>query len=315
MTFIRHDYDYEARRPSGVGICWRLGMIGEQVAGVASTTHEESAASAVSWAAVAAGAVAAAALTLVLVAFGAGMGFSAVSPWSNAGASATTFKVATGIYLCVAAMLASTLGGYLAGRLRTKWTGLRTDEVVFRDTAHGFLAWGFATVVTAALLGSAMSSIVGGAASGAVQAAGSAAQSDGGNYFVDALFRADAPATQAPADPAAQRAEAGRIFAKALREGSLSPQDRSYLAKLVAARTGLSQADAEKRVDEVAAAARQALDAARRAAAKLALWLAASMFIGAFAASLAAIEGGQLRDGVWDRSWRGRRSYETHART
>jgi hypothetical protein len=290
-------------------------MIGEQVAGAASTTHEESAASAVSWAAVAAGAAAAAALTLVLVAFGAGMGFSAVSPWSNAGPSATTFKVATGIYLCVAAMLASTLGGYLAGRLRTKWTGLRTDEVVFRDTAHGFLAWGFATIVTAAVLGSAMSSIVGGAASGAVQTAGSTARSDGGNYFVDALFRSDAPATQASADPAAQRAEAGRIFANALRAGSLSPPDRSYLAKLVAARTGLSQADAEKRVDEVAASARQALDAARRAAAQLALWLAASMFIGAFAASLAAIEGGQLRDGVWDRSWRGRRPYETHART
>jgi len=93
------------------------------------------------------------------------------------------------------------------------------------------------------------------------------------------------------------------------------PQDRSYLAKLVAARTGLSQADAEKRVDEVVVSARQALDAARRAAAQLALWLAASMFIGAFAASLAAIEGGQLRDGVWDRSWRGRRPYQTHAHT
>jgi hypothetical protein len=291
-------------------------MVGEQVVRVASTTNEESTASAVSWAAVAAGAVAAAALTLVLVAFGGGMGFSAVSPWSNAGPSATTFKVGTGIYLCVAAMLASTLGGYLAGRLRTKWTGLHTDEVVFRDTAHGFLAWAFATVVTAALLGSAMSSIVGGAASGAMQTAGSAAQSGGGNaYFVDALFRSDAPITPAPGDAAAQRAEGGRIFAKALRDGSLSPLDRSYLAKLVAVRTGLSQADAEKRVDEVVVSARQALDAARRAAAQLALWLTASMFIGAFAASLAAIEGGQLRDGVWDRSWRGRRPYDTHART
>ena len=291
-------------------------MVGEQVVGVASTTRQESNESAVSWAAVAAGAVAAAALTLVLAAFGAGMGLSAVSPWSNAGPSATTFKVTTGIYLCVAAMLASTLGGYLAGRLRTKWTGLHTDEVVFRDTAHGFLAWSFATVVTAAVLGSAMTSIVGGAASGAGSAAGSAAQSDGGNaYFVDTLFRSDTPATQASPDPAAQRAEGGRILAKALGEGSLSPQDRSYLAKLVAARTGLSQADAEKRVDEVVVSARQALDAARRAAAQLALWLAASMFIGAFAASLAAIEGGQLRDGVWDRSWRGRRPYQTHART
>ena len=291
-------------------------MSGEQVAGVASTIREESNQSAVSWAAVAAGAVAAAALTLALVAFGAGIGLSAVSPWANAGPSATTFKVTTGIYLCVAAMLASTVGGYLAGRLRTKWTGLHSDEVVFRDTAHGFLAWAFATVVTAAVLGSAMTSIVGGAASGAVQTAGPAAQAAGGNaYFVDALFRSDTLATQASGDAAAQRAEGGRILAKALRDGSFSPQDRSYLTKLVAARTGLSQADAEKRVDEVTVSARQALDTARRAAAQLALWLAASMFIGAFAASLAAIEGGQLRDGVWDRSWRGRRPYEIHART
>src|ERR1700739_4666605 len=95
----------------------------EQRAGLGVTT-EETSVSAVSWAAVAAGAVAAAALTLALVAFGVGMGFSAVSPWSNFGPSATTFKIGTGIYLCVVAMLASTVGGYLAGRLRTRWTGL-----------------------------------------------------------------------------------------------------------------------------------------------------------------------------------------------
>jgi len=93
--------------------------------------------SAVSWAAVAAGAVAAAALTLALLAFGAGMGFSSISPWSNSGVSAETFKIGAGIYLVVMAMLSSTIGGYVAGRLRTKWTGLHTDEVAFRDTAHG----------------------------------------------------------------------------------------------------------------------------------------------------------------------------------
>jgi hypothetical protein len=294
-------------------------MVGERVVGVASATQEESMAAAVSWAAVAAGAVAAAALTLALVAFGAGMGLSAVSPWSNSGVSATTFKVGTGIYLCVAAMLASTIGGYLAGRLRTKWTGLHTDEAVFRDTAHGFLAWAFATVLSAAVLGAAMSAIAGGAASGTVQAAGSAASSsssgDPSGYFVDTLFRSDAAGPQTPADPAAQRAEVGRVLARALREGSLNPADRTYVAKLVAARTGLSQADAEKRVDDVVNAAKQALDDARRAAAHLALWLTAAMFIGAFAASLAAIEGGQLRDGVWDRSFHGRRTRDIPVRT
>jgi hypothetical protein len=219
----------------------------EQRAGLA-VSAEETSASAVSWAAVAAGAVAAAALTLALVAFGVGMGFSAVSPWSNSGPSVTTFKVGTGIYLCVVAMLASTVGGYLAGRLRTKWTGLHTNEVVFRDTAHGFLAWAFATVISAAFLGSATTIIVGGATSGATQAAGAASQASGmpTGYFVDALFRADAPAAQPAGDPTMQRAEAVRIFAKAVRDGSLNPGDRAYLAKLVSSRTGLAPGDARE---------------------------------------------------------------------
>lgn len=283
-------------------------MIGEQVVGSAATTEAEASASAVSWAAVAAGAAATAALTLALVAFGAGMGFSAVSPWSGSGVSATTFKISTGIYLCVVATLSSAVGGYVAGRLRTKWTGLHTDEVIFRDTAHGFLAWAFATVVTAALLGSAISSIVGQAGSGAVQAAGSSAGGGPLGYFVDSLFRSDAPASPTPADANAQRAEVGRIFAAGFRNGDIPASDRNYMSKVVAARTGLSQADADKRVTDVINAAKQALDAARRAAAHLALWLAASLFIGAFAASLAALEGGQLRDGMWDGSWGGRRT-------
>jgi hypothetical protein len=285
----------------------------EQRTGVTALS-EDTSVSAVSWAAIAAGAVAAAALTLALVAFGVGMGFSLVSPWSNSGPSAATFKIGTGIYLCVVGMLASTIGGYVAGRLRTKWTGLHTNEVVFRDTAHGFLAWAFATVISAAALGSATTTIVGGAASGATQTAGAAATQASGvqtGYFVDTLFRADQPTAPPAGDPAAQRAEASRILAKSIRDGSLSQADRAYLGKLVAARTGLAPADAEKRVDEVYANMRSALDAARRAAGHLALWLTASLLIGAFSASLAALEGGQLRDGVWDRTFRGRRPADT----
>jgi hypothetical protein len=274
-----------------------------------TTTMEEDQ-SAVSWAAIAAGGVAAAALTLVLLAFGAGMGFSAISPWSNSGVSSGTFKVGAGIYLIVVAMLSSTIGGYVAGRLRTKWTGLHTDEVAFRDTAHGFLAWGFATVLGAAALGGAATYLVGGAATGAAQGAGQAAATSslspqGANgYFVDMLLRPDparqgAPAPQAGNDETARR-EIGRILARNLREGSdFSPADRTYLAQIVAARTGVNQAEAEKRVSDVINQAKAAADEARSAAVKTALWLTAAMLIGAFAASLAAIEGGQLRDGTW----------------
>lgn len=103
----------------------------------------------VSWAAVAAGAIASCALTLVLLSFGIGLGLSVVSPWAGSGVSATTFKIGTGLYLVVIAMLSSSIGGYLAGRLRSRWISVHSDEVYFRDTAHGFLAWAFASVLGA----------------------------------------------------------------------------------------------------------------------------------------------------------------------
>ena len=248
----------------------------------------------ISWVAVVAGAIAAAALTLVLLAFGAGMGFSAVSPWGNSGVSANTFQIGTGLYLIVVAMLASTIGGYIAGRLRTKWVGVHTHEVYFRDTAHGFLAWALATVLSAAFLAAAASNIAGGASSGlATVSAGSSSPVD---YYVDALLRSNPTASPNTTGLEATRREIARIFMTGLRDGDVPAPDRTYVAQVVAARTGLSQTDAEKRVSDVTNQAKTALDNARKAAAKLSLWLTASLLIGAFAASLAATEGGYLRD-------------------
>ena len=90
---------------------------------------EEDQVPAVSWAAIVAGGVASAALTLALLAFGAGIGLSAVSPWANSGISSTTFNIGAGVYLCIIAVMASSIGGYLAGRFRTKWVGVHTHEV------------------------------------------------------------------------------------------------------------------------------------------------------------------------------------------
>jgi hypothetical protein len=255
---------------------------------------------AINWAAVAAGTFANAALTLLLLAFGAGMGFSAISPWSNSGVSMTTFSVGTGIWLVVMAMLASTIGGYIAGRLRSRWSGVHIDEVFFRDTAHGFLSWACAAVLSAAVLGAAATAIVSGASAGLAPRNAN----DGGPAatYVDELFRpaAGSPAapaaTQATADPAT-RAEVSRLLLKSFRDRiDLTAPDRAYLTQLVSARTGLAQGDADKRVNDVLAQAKSDLDKARSAAAQLALWLTAALFAGAFAASLAAIEGGQLRD-------------------
>ena len=151
--------------------------------------------SAVAWPAIAAGAVVSLALTLVLLAFGTGLGLSVVSPWSGSGVSATTFKIGTGLYLVVMAMLSSSIGGYIAGRLRTSWTGVHSDEVYFRDTAHGFLAWAFASVLGAVLLASPASSLISGAVTGAAQGAASAASQAGPmDGYVDRLLRADTPA-------------------------------------------------------------------------------------------------------------------------
>src|SRR6478736_10252641 len=144
-----------------------------------TTTDGEPSVAGVSWAAVTAGAVVSCALTLLLLAFGVGLGLSVVSPWSGAGVSATTFKIGTGLYLIVIAMLSSSIGGYIAGRLRTRWTGVHSDEVYFRDTAHGFIAWAFASVLGAAVLTLPASSLIGGAASGTAQGAATAASQAG----------------------------------------------------------------------------------------------------------------------------------------
>jgi hypothetical protein len=256
----------------------------------------------VSWAAVMAGAVASLALTLLLLSFGAGLGFAVVSPWGNSGVSATTFEIGTGLFFVVMAMISSALGGYLAGRLRTRWIGIHSSEVLFRDSAHGFLAWALASVLGAMLLASPASSLIGATLSGATQAAANSAQSSPMDGYVDTLLRPDNPSSQPQQNSADPRAEMVRLFTASFKNGNdLSSADRTYVAKVVAARTGLSQQDAEKRVNDVAAQVKADLDKARKAAMQTAIWLTLSLFIGAFCAALAATEGGGLRDGTWSK--------------
>lgn len=268
--------------------------------------------SGVSWAAIFAGAAAAAALSLVLLILGAGLGFAATSPWADEGASAKALGISTIIWLLVTQIIASGLGGYIAGRLRVKWANLHGDEVYFRDTAHGFLAWAVATLVAAMLvLGTAGSLASAGAQAGAAAVAagaGTAAAASTNNndpmgYFVDTLFRSEGPT--AVSDDAANGV-ASRILARGVMQGgSLSPEDRTYLAQVVAQRTRLSQAEAETRVDQVMAQVQQAkvdaqkaADAATKAAAWASLWTFVALLCGAFFASLAALWGGRQRDRV-----------------
>jgi len=281
----------------------------------------ESSAPAVNWGPIVAGAFAASTLTFILMLLGSGLGLTMVSPWSNDGASVTTFAVTTAVWLVIVQWLSSGVGGYLTGRLRTKWVGVHTDETFFRDTAHGFLAWALATMLVVFVLGSALTSAIGtgvqaastvasGAALGA--SAGATANTDAGDasgatsYFVDTLFRpADPARLNAPgADgDAAAAAQASRILVASAAAGEVSPDDKTYLGQLVAARTGLSEADATARVDAVLAqieqaktTAQEAADTARKAGATFALLSALSLIIGAFIASVAAAIGGRQRD-------------------
>jgi hypothetical protein len=263
----------------------------------------EANASGISWAAVIGGAFVAAALSLILLALGTGVGFSSISVWSNVGASVSTIETADISWLIVLQIVSSSMGGYLAGRLRTKWASVHTDEVYFRDTAHGFLAWAVALVITAAFLASAATSMVGARTPSPALgvAAAEGVQPDLGDldpngYFIDMLFRSDG----AKPDPnvAAVRGEAGRIFANALRQREIPPADKSYLTQLVATRTGLTEPNADKRVSEVLLAAQQAADTARKVIAHSLLWAFLALLIGAFCASFAATIGGRQRDHV-----------------
>ena len=278
----------------------------------------ESSASAVSWGPVIAGAFVATVVTLVLMLVGAGLGLTLVSPFPSESSSAAALSVYAAIWLIVVQWVSSGVGGYLAGRLRTKWVGVHTDEVFFRDTTHGFLAWAVATVVVAMFLSSNVSSIVSGTARTVTQAAATttaiAADAAAENlpnlstsYFTDALLRPADPRTAAPATATgsneAATAELSRILMRSAANGELSATDRTYVEQLIAARTGLSEADAKTRVDTVLkeiedakVATQEGADTARKSAATTALLGALSLLIGAFIACAAAALGGRQRD-------------------
>jgi hypothetical protein len=267
-----------------------------------------SSASGVSWPAIFAGGVAAAAVSVMLLIFGAGLGLSSVSPWPHDGVSITTFTVLAAIWLVIVQWVSSGLGGYIAGRLRTKWTGVHTDEVFFRDTAHGFLAWALATVMVAGLLTLGSGAAV---STGAQLASNTLNATTANNYYVNELFRQQAAASSDNGSAAMVtglsdrdvRSQASVILAETAGTGTVSAADNAYLTQLVSGRTGLAPSDAQNRVNQVLAQqqadltkARQVADAARKTSAKGAIFTFVSLLIGAFIASVSGAIGGRLRD-------------------
>ena len=250
----------------------------------------EASSSAVSWAAVIGGAFVAASLSLILLSLGTGLGFSAVSPWTHNGA----IGAGAIAWLIVTQIAASALGGYLGGRLRTKWTNVHTDEVYFRDTAHGLLVWAVGMVITAGFLTSAAASFAGAERTANAFNSGQDSSLDRHAYFVDTLLRGNGSAAEKT--DASERAEVSRTFAHDLQQGAMPDGDRAYLAQLVSSRTGLNPSDSDKRVTAVFSEIQESAERARKALAHLSLWLFVALLSAAFSASYAGTIGGRQRD-------------------
>jgi hypothetical protein len=257
--------------------------------------------SAISWAAVFAGTAVAISISLVLVVLGSGLGLASLTPAARSVATAGSLAALATVWIVVVQWLSAAFGGYVTGRLRTRWVGTHRHEVFFRDTAHGLVTWAVATAIVAMVIGSATSSLLSGGIHAATATASGAAQGAASNaqirsvapYDVDALFRTSREANSPSIEG---RGEATRILANGLSTGSVPDADRTYLASVIAAQTGISQADAQKRVDDVIARSQQEAEAARKAAATTSLLTALAMMIGAFVACAAAALGGHERD-------------------
>ena len=248
------------------------------------------------WTPVVAGAFVAAAISVILIAFGAAIGLSIVSSSPTWRDASPALAVASGLYLLLTALVSFGFGGYLAGRLRERWTAsAHTDVVEFRDGTHGLLAWAIAVVITGLVAAASAASI----ASKAVQPATSHEATTGEPlivYELDRLFRTERRPPDG--DLTYSRAEAGRILLAATGRQGISPDDRAYLVRLVASRTGIAPPDAERRVETAITGATTALQKARRSAVILGFSTAVSLLVGAAAAWYTSCVGGRYRDGV-----------------
>ena len=264
--------------------------------------------SAASWSAILAGSCVAVGASLALMVLGAGLGFASLTVGGDPGVAATGLGVKAVIWLIVTQWLAAALGGYIAGRLRRRWPGTHTHEVFFRDTAHGLVTWALATIVVVALVGGSVRTLLTSEVRIAPGAAASLVNTEGASvsaYGVDALLRpAESLALTASATGDREaRLEVQHIMINALAADRMSAADDDYLQRLVVQRAGVAPAEAKKRVatwvantQAEAARSKGAIEVARRAVARTAIYTALALLIGAFIACVAAALGGQLRD-------------------
>ena len=263
----------------------------------------------VDWGSIIAGAILAAAIFTMMTTFGAAIGLSASSPFAGKGLSATAIAIAGALWALWIAVSSFVAGGYLAGRMRRRAHDASGHESQVRDGVHGLVVWALGAIVIAWLTASAATSVVGGIAKVAAGAGGQVAQTvaqsgvvDTSAFQIDRLMRAPAGAAGTPTG-ALPREEITRLFSDAATTGAISADDKAWLVSQIVSRTGVTPAEATKRIDDatngIAAAsakARQAAETARKTGILIAFLSAASLVISAASAWWAAAMGGKHRD-------------------
>jgi hypothetical protein len=247
-----------------------------------------------SWSSIFAGAIVGAALSSVLLTFGSAIGMAVVSPSATWRDTSSVLALLGGLWLLLTSLTSFGLGGYLAGVLRPTLDAATPHEVEFRDGLHGLLVWGVAILIGAALT-FAMPRTASSRPDGAVPTASSAETFLA--FELDRLLRFDRTLDAANANDSELRAQAARIIFSSLGRTGVTPDDRGYLVRAVMTRTGLTQSEAETRVDKAFSDSKTAISRARRGIVILAFMIGASLMVGAAIAWLAAAAGGKHRDG------------------
>ena len=245
-------------------------------------------ASYVEWQSIFVGAVVALAVAFVLLTFGAAVGLSAVSPWTSTRASIAAVSIGAGFWMILVHVWAFALGGYLAGRMRHRHAGTVPSEVEFRDGAHGAAVWGLAIT-----FGAVVAAMVAGLAAQGVNTSASRGN-DPITVATDTLLRTTKVSPAGVLDDV--RGELGRLLGRSIGPAQLASADRAYLSEVVAARTGIAPADADRRVGEVVAQLNEATNRARKTGVVVGFITAATLLLGAAAAWWAASVGGKHRD-------------------
>jgi hypothetical protein len=264
----------------------------------------------VDWGAIIAGAVLASAISILMFTFGTAIGLSIVSPWEGEGVSTTAYFITLGLWTLWVVVSSFMAGGYIAGRLRRRIGDSTEHESDVRDSSHGLLVWALGLVLASLLLAAGISGAAGVVAKGAGAAGAVAANTD--DYTIDSLLRPNAtagavsmttPDTESmttrnnyAATLQSDRQEIGRLLVFGRKSGELTADTKTYLAQRISAHTGLSQTEAQARMDQVLADAKKKADDARKLGVVIAFLTAAALAVAAAAAAWAANLGGRHRD-------------------